>query len=280
MYRAPQDPQRIAAAPIHAWHGDAATARDDLLAVEEPLQLRLGPDPLAVLMRTPGHDDELAAGFLHAEGIIASAADIAALHIWRDHTGALADNTVTITLAPPAERVPGPPGASPDDPTRTPARRFTATASCGLCGTDTIDAALRLALPLPHPLTVPPALLYPLPQRLRDAQAVFAHTGGLHAAALFDLHGTLLALREDIGRHNAVDKLIGRALLDHQLPLHDRILLVSGRVSFEIVQKALQARIPLIAAISAPTSLAVQAARRANLTLVGFLRDGRLNVYR
>jgi FdhD protein len=148
-----------------------------------------------------------------------------------------------------------------------------------MCGKASVEAALRLAPPLERRLDVAPETLYPLPDRLRAAQTVFDRTGGLHAAGIFDRSGTLLALREDVGRHNAVDKLIGRALLDDQLPLSERILLVSGRVSFEILQKALVARIPVIAAVSAPSSLAVSVARRCNIALIGFLRAGRLNVY-
>jgi FdhD protein len=267
MFRTPDDPERIITLPTQQWQGDVAIARDDLLAVEEPLEIRLGSEPLAVIMRTPGHDDELAAGFLHGEGIIRSRQDLQELRLWQDLAGAFAENVVTIRLA------------SGDADAGVRSRQFYATSSCGLCGKASIEAALRLAPPLPRHANVQPALLYPLPDRLCAAQAVFARTGGLHAAGLFSLDGALLLAREDVGRHNAVDKLIGRGVLDDLLPLHDRILLVSGRISFEIVQKALVARIPLIAAISAPTSLAVETARRCNMALVGFLRDGRLNVY-
>ncbi|HWE63833.1 MAG TPA: formate dehydrogenase accessory sulfurtransferase FdhD [Chloroflexota bacterium] len=267
MFRAQDDPERIITTPIQRWQGDACVEDDDALAVEEPLEVRLGASPLAVIMRTPGHDEELAVGFLHGEGIVRSRADLVTVRLWQDEHGAFAQNRVTITLRQQAAA----PGAWQ--------RQFYATSSCGMCGKASIEAALSLAPPLARRLEVAPETLYAFPDRLRAAQAVFDRTGGLHAAGLFDLAGNLLALREDVGRHNAVDKLIGRALLDGALPLSERILLVSGRVSFEILQKALVARIPLIAAVSAPSSLAVSVARRTNIALIGFLRAGRLNVY-
>jgi FdhD protein len=262
--------ERVAPVAITRWRGDEARADEDALAVEEPLEVRLNGKPLAVIMRTPGHDDELALGFLHGEGMIHGREDIAGMRALRDHRNGIARNRVVVRLT-----------ASADAPAEagTDTRRFYASSSCGMCGKSSIEAALRLAPPLEHRLEPRPQLLYELPQRMREAQALFDQTGGLHAAGLFDLDGNLLALREDVGRHNAVDKLVGRALLDGALPLHDRILLLSGRCSFEILQKALVARIPLIAAISAPSSLAVETARRCNIALAGFLRDGRLNVY-
>ena len=267
MYRAAVDPERMYALRVTAWNGDQAGEHDDFLAAEEPLDLRLGPTPLAVIMRTPGHDDELALGFLHGEGIIHSRADVQALGLWRDELGALAQNRVTVHLREPSVSL----GSF--------ARNFYATSSCGMCGKASVDAALLLAPPLARRLTPRPEVLYSLPDRLRAAQMVFDRTGGLHAAGLFDLDGRLLWAREDVGRHNAVDKLIGRALLDQALPLDRHILFVSGRVSFELVQKALAARIPIIAAVSAPSSLAVQAAEQSRMALVGFLRGSRLNIY-
>lgn len=268
MSRSDDGPAGVATTSIRRWHGQSATDDEDALAVEEPLELYLDGAPLAVIMRTPDHDDELAAGFLHGEGIIRRREDLTALLLWRDERGGFADNRVTLRLAQPrAEDI------------ACATRQFYATSSCGMCGKASIEAALRLAPPLAQRLEPRPEVLYALPDRMRAAQAVFARTGGLHAAALFDLDGNIQTLREDVGRHNAVDKLVGRALLDGVLPLDDRILLLSGRCSFEIMQKALVARIPLVAAISAPTSLAVQVARRSNIALAGFLRDGRLNVY-
>lgn len=266
MYRSPDDPERILSTPVRRWHDDQEEVAGDTLAVEEPLEIFAGPLPLAVIMRTPGHDDELAAGFLHGEGLARNREELGALAVWRDAEGNLAQNRVTVTSA----------GAEASAPAE---RRFYATSSCGICGKASIEAVLALAPPLAGKTTVAPAILYGLPEQLRAAQSVFEATGALHAAGLFALDGTLLTVREDVGRHNAVDKLIGRALLDGKLPLDQHILLVSGRVSFEIVQKALMARIPIIAAVSAPTSLAVQVARRANITLAGFVRGRRLNIY-
>lgn len=267
MYRAAEDPERVVTTRIDRWSGEDHAIVDDAIVVEEPLEIYLADQPLAVIMRTPGHDDELALGFLHGEGLIRHADDVRALGLWRDARGAFAQHRVTLALRD-APQSPG-----------TWQRSFYATSSCGMCGRASIDAALRLAPPLDRRLSLPPSAFYPLPDRLRETQTAFDRTGGLHAAALFDTAGALRAVREDVGRHNAVDKLVGRALIDRALPLSGTILLVSGRVSFEIIQKALVARIPAIAAISAPSSLAVSAARRANIALVGFLRSGRLNVY-
>ena len=266
MYRSPQDPERIVTTRIRRLRGSRAEEADDTLAVEEPLEIFAGEEPLAVIMRTPGHDEELAAGFLHGEGLLPDHGHLLSLGVWRDAGGDLAQNRVTVRWRD------GTPPASVQ-------RRFQATSSCGLCGKTSVESALALAPALAGRVVVAPEILYALPDRLRAAQSVFQATGALHAAGLFDLGGTLLTVREDVGRHNAVDKLIGRALLDGALPLDRHILLVSGRVSFEIVQKALVARIPVIAAVSAPTSLAVQVARQANIMLAGFLRDDRVNVY-
>jgi FdhD protein len=266
VFRSPRDPERMVEAPIQRLNGTDTIDDRDVLAVEEPLEIWLDDGPLAVIMRTPGHDDELAVGFLHGEGILSGLTDIAALRWWRDVAGNLAENRVTVQLREAGRAVPV-------------QRRFYATSSCGLCGKASIEAVLALAPALSRRLAPTPEVLYALPERLRAAQTVFEYTGGLHGAGLFDMEGTLLWAREDVGRHNAVDKLIGRALLDDRLPLNHHILLVSGRVSFEIAQKALMARIPVIAAVSAPTSLAVQVARQANIVLAGFLRGRRVSLY-
>lgn len=240
-------------------------AVEDVLAVEEPLEIRIHNQPLSLTMRTPSHDAELAAGFLFAEGVIKSAADIAQLAPSpRNRDG----NVLNVILA---DRV-------ACDWAKL-KRHFTTTSSCGLCGRESI-AAVRKQLPrVRTTVKVPASRLQALPQKLRAAQAVFAATGGLHGAGMFDLRGRLLIAREDIGRHNAVDKVLGWGLLNGQLPFDRRILLVSGRASFEIVQKALAARIPILCAVSAPSSLAVELAQSAGMTLVGFLRDGSMNVY-
>jgi FdhD protein len=245
--------------------GDAEGA-SDLLAAEEPLEIRLDGKPLAVTMRTPapGSDAELALGYLLGETIISSA-DVAGISECRadEDDGGIADVRLRAGVEPS-------PGWQ---------RNFYATSSCGVCGKASIDA-LRFAAPaLPDGPSIDSGTLAGLPEALLGAQHVFSRTGGLHAAALFDTNGELAILREDVGRHNAVDKLIGRAAMDGRLPLHDGVLLVSGRLSFEIVQKALLAGLPIVAAVSAPSSLAVRLARETNMTLVGFLRSGSFNVY-
>jgi formate dehydrogenase accessory protein FdhD len=238
---------------------------EDVLAVEEPLEIRIHNQPLSLTMRTPGHDAELAAGFLFAEGVIRSAADLAKLAPSpRNRDG----NVLNVTLAD---------GVACDWSRLK--RHFTTTSSCGLCGRESI-AALRRRLPRVNaPVRVTGGLLAGLPGKLRAAQAVFAATGGLHGAGLFNARGRLLVAREDIGRHNAVDKVLGWGLLNGKLPFDRHLLLVSGRASFEIVQKALAARVPVLCAVSAPSSLAVELAQSAGMTLVGFLRDGSMNVY-
>jgi FdhD protein len=244
---------------------DARQTVDDVLAVEEPLEIRIHNQPLNLTMRTPGHDAELAAGFLFAEGVIKSVADIAKLAPSpRNRDG----NVLNVMLAD---------GVACDWSKLK--RHFTTTSSCGLCGRESI-AAVRKRLPrVRAQVKVPARLLHALPQKLRAAQAVFEATGGLHGAGLFDLRGRLLVAREDIGRHNAVDKLLGWGVLNNQLPFDRRILLVSGRASFELVQKALAARVSILCAVSAPSSLAVELAQSAGMTLIGFLRDGTMNVY-
>ena len=246
-----------------------AALREDAVAREEPLEIRLGGAPLAVVMRTPGDDEDLALGFLVSERVVRSPADVVSVR----HAAQLAapeaeENAIQVVLAP---------GVEVDlDALR---RNLYASASCGICGKATLENVLREAPPLDDASRFPAALLYDLPQRLAGAQPVFAATGGLHAAALFDADGGLLVVRADVGRHNAVDKVIGWALRRGRFPLSGHLLLVSGRVSYEIAQKALVARLPLVAAVSAPSSLAVDLAERSGMALVGFLRGATLNVY-
>lgn len=247
---------------------------EDHVATEEPLELRIAvagiTTNLAVTMRTPGADFELAAGFLLGEGVIRTTADILDIRYCVDGaTGELQHyNVVTVELAA---------GLRPD---LRPLERHFTTSACGVCGKASLDA---LQLPpgpgLPDGPVVPQALLFALPERMRQAQGIFQTTGGLHAAGLFDAEGTLLAVREDVGRHNALDKLIGWALMEGRLPLHQHIILVSGQASFELAQKAVAAGVPILCAVSAPSSLAVAVARRFTMTLVGFLRDQRCNIY-
>ena len=240
---------------------------EDEVAVEEPLEIRLAGEPVAVVMRTPGHDVELAAGFLLTEGILPDAAALGAIAYCRDaHDQPLAN----VVNAIPAE------GAQV---TRPRARRFDATSACGLCGKDRIEDIRVRCAPVAGNLRVPRALIPRLPPLLAEAQEVFQRTGGVHGAALFDATGRLLATREDIGRHNAVDKLIGRAVMAEELPLSNRILFVSGRIGFEIAQKAAVAGIPILAGVSAPSSLAVDLARELGVTLIAFVRPPRYNVY-
>ncbi len=249
--------------------------RSDTLAVEEPLEIRLELQrgsqleeiPLAITMRTPGTDRELAAGFLFTEGIIGEAADLA--HLGPASSGA-GCNTLVARLRP---------GLDIDELLLR--RHFYTTSSCGVCGKASLEALRTTGYTAP-PRGLPritPRLVCQLPARMAAAQSVFAATGGLHAAALFDADGQLLGLHEDVGRHNALDKLIGQELLAERLPLNDRILLVSGRTSFEILQKALAAGIPVVAAVSAPSTLAAELARSFGITLLGFVRGRRFNVY-
>lgn len=237
----------------------------DVLAIEEPLELRVDGQVVTVTMRTPGHDAELAAGFLLAEGWIREASDLLGIrHSPRNRDG----NLLEVARAD-----------MPSSDTSPRARTQLTASSCGLCGTASIQALRRRFAPVRDSLIVQPPVLLQLPETMRERQSSFDATGGLHAAALFEADGTMVVLREDIGRHNAVDKVIGWALLQKQLPLSNRILLVSGRTSFEILQKALAGGIPFVASVSAPSSLAVSFARRNRQTLVGFLREGRFNVY-
>ncbi|HZE12751.1 MAG TPA: formate dehydrogenase accessory sulfurtransferase FdhD [Chthoniobacterales bacterium] len=235
----------------------------DEVAIEEPLEIRTGNRAIATTMRTPGNDGELAAGFLLSEAIIRQRTDLQSL-------AATTENVINIELAPTVKFAPAA------------AQRFgTISSSCGLCGKTSIEFIRRQFPPieLPAAVKMPEATLIDLPGKLRAAQSNFARTGGIHAAGIFDFEGTALILREDIGRHNAVDKTIGRAFLDELLPLDRHVLVVSGRSSLEIVQKALAAGIPIVAAVSAPSSLAINFARECGQTLVGFLRPPTFNVY-
>jgi FdhD protein len=276
FWRSALDPERVMHVSVTHWQEDEQQQREDALTVEEPFEVRLNRQSLAVIMRTPGHDFELAMGFLFTEGVIARADDVVKIEEALDAEGLPLVNVVNVTLRPR-----GLPGQQIIQPQPTAfERHFAVSASCGLCGKNSIADLLLSAPPLePDTLRIAPSTLYELADRLRSEQAVFSHTGGLHAAGLFTTTGDLVLLREDVGRHNAVDKLIGHGLLHGTFPYREHILMVSGRTSFEIIQKALLARIPCIAAISAPSSMAVELADRGGITLVGFLRDLSMNVY-
>ncbi len=248
-------------------------SRFDELATEEPLEIRLSPTnkTLAVTMRTPGADFELVAGFLYSEGMIKNKSDIVKMSYCVDPNidGEQRQNIVNVTLKPELNLN-----------LKSLERHFFTNSSCGVCGKASIESLEQKGCPiLTNDWLVNPNIIYNLPEQLKTAQSVFNTTGGLHAAALFNPEGTLLKLREDVGRHNALDKLIGSGFLADELPLNQRIVLVSGRTSFEIIQKCLMARIPIICAISAPSSLAVSLAQVFNITLIGFLRGQRFNVY-
>ena len=253
---------------ISATGDGPAGAKADLLAVEEPLEIRIGGQALTVTMRTPGDDLDLAAGFLFTEGLLAPAVDLRQIRMCDEN---VADATL--------EASPAALGRATD--ARRAQRNFLTTSACGVCGKESIDAIrVRSRYDLAaDQVRVPPSVLASLPDRLREAQRVFASTGGLHAAGLFGPDGSLLVLREDVGRHNAVDKVIGWALRAGRLPLTGHILLVSGRASFELVQKAAVAGLPVLAAVSAPSSLAADLADEVGMTLVGFLRGSSMNAY-
>jgi FdhD protein len=254
--------RNILTVPVQRVEAEAVTPVQDLIAVEEPLEIRIGTTTVSITMRTPGHDLELAAGFLFTESILTS----------RDQIRSLAQesNSVTVELNPEVEV----------DLSRL-ERHFYTSSSCGVCGKASIEALRASNCPV-IARDVPlfsAARIHQLPDRLRQAQAVFDRTGGLHAAALFDLEGNLLSLREDVGRHNALDKLVGGEMLAARAPCSSRLLFVSGRTSFELVQKTVMAGIPILAAVGAPSSLAVEAAQRFGITLVGFVRNHRFNIY-
>lgn len=259
--------------PIERWRAGAWERVDDAVAAEEPLQLLLDGEPLSILMRTPGADVELALGLLLAERVIRSLADVRRVRVSAEsgegdspfvEADLVESNQVDILVRSGGRR---------------PQRSFVSSSACGVCGATTVESLeLDFEPPPPGP-TLQAALLTTLAARLREQQIVFERTGGLHAAGLFTAGGNVVALREDVGRHNAVDKVVGRALLEARLPGNDYVLAVSGRGGYEIVQKALAAGIPTVVAVGAPSSLAVATAQRFGMTLVGFLRPDRFNVY-
>jgi FdhD protein len=254
------------------WRAGAMSEQVDRLAVEEPLEIRLGGRRFTLTMRTPGHDEELAAGFLLAEGFINARGELGEIRRLRDAKGALDPNAIDVILNVPAaglrERL---------------QRNFVVSSSCGVCGKTSIEALERRIAPLSGAVAIERPALLRLPALMAEAQAVFAATGGLHAAALFRLEQAnepkLVVLREDVGRHNAVDKVVGWALAQDLIPLTRYVLMVSGRLSFELVQKAAAAGITILCAVSAPSSLAVELAEGLGMTLVGFLREPNFNVY-
>ncbi len=259
--------QSVEITEVVEWREGAVRRVSDYLAVEEPLEIRVNGASLSVTMRTPGHDLELTAGFLLTEGILDGAEQLAGIRALTDEaTGK--SNVVEVEIV----------GAEYDSARMQ--RNFFAASSCGVCGKASIEAIRRRGLRAPNPgFRVAPEVLCLLSEKLRGDQAVFEKTGGLHAAGLFTASGELLEIREDIGRHNAVDKIVGWALLEKRLPLSEHILMVSGRGGFEIAQKAIAAGIPVLASVSAPSSLAVKLSRELGLTLVGFLRGSRFVVY-
>jgi FdhD protein len=259
----------ISTTGVTEWSEGKFRSIDDYLAGEEPLEIRVGARAISVTMRTPGNDLELAAGFLLTEGLIAGRAQIASIRLEEEDVGNGKGNRVVVELAQGVEMN-----------SEASQRNFYSTSSCGVCGKASLEAIrVRGIKRLIAGPSVDPELLCRLPDRLREGQAIFGRTGGLHAAGLFNYSGELLVLREDIGRHNAVDKIIGWALAKDLIPLQDSILMVSGRGGFEIIQKALVAGIPVLASISAPSDLAVNLAREFGMTLVGFLRERRFVIY-
>ena len=262
-------PQRVTTTNVLEWNDGRSLRVLDDLAAEEPLEIRVGDAVVTMTMRTPGDDFELAAGFLYGEGIIDGRDHVARISYGRGPDGCRTGNIVEVAL----HRQSGVDFSASQ-------RHFFAASGCGICGRTSIEALRSREVPRPNKaFAVASELLIRLPAVLRSAQRVFGRTGGLHAAGLFDADGALGHVREDIGRHNAVDKVVGAALMEDELPLSECILLVSGRGGFEIVQKALVAGVPILASVSAPSSLAVRMARDGGLTLVGFLRDSRFVVY-
>jgi FdhD protein len=262
------EPERIREVEVRRYRDGAWASEADEVAAEEPLEIRVAGRSVAMIMRTPGHDRCLAAGFLVGEGIVATADDVLSITEALDRDGFPQPNVLDLRLRPELE-------ASD----RLWHRNFTVSSSCGLCGKTSIEAARVVAPPVAAPATVRTSTLLGLEARLRAAQAVFARTGGLHAAGLFDCLGNLLLHHEDVGRHNAVDKIVGQLLLERHLPIGDALLLVSGRASFELLQKAAIAAIPVFVAVGAPSSLAVEMASASQITLIGLLRPDRFVVY-
>jgi FdhD protein len=273
-WRSALDPERVMQIQVDHWSEQTAQQREEQLTIEEPFEVRIGHQSLAVIMRTPGNDAELALGFLLTEGVIERSEDVLTIENEIDEDGLPLPNVLNIILRNQKQQT-----ALQPQPVSF-ERHFAVSASCGLCGKNSIADLMISTPPLEsNGVAFHASTIYDLSDRLRSQQSVFRHTGGLHAAGLFSSDGDLLLLREDVGRHNAVDKLIGHGLLHDIFPYSDRLLLVSGRTSFEIIQKALLARIPCIAAISAPSSLAVELAERSGITLIGFLRGRSMNVY-
>ncbi len=267
---APKRPQSTSRVTVVTVEDGKRRRHTDRLATEEPMEIRVeGPGMeqrnVAVTMRTPGNDFELAVGFLHTEGIIAGQADVATVRYCAVPREEQHYNVVSVAVTRPLDVFPE--------------RNFYATSSCGVCGKASLEAIEVRCAPVADGLETTAEAIIGMPDALRARQKVFERTGGLHAAALFDAEGELIDVREDVGRHNAVDKLVGSELLAGRLPLSDRVMMVSGRTSFEIVQKAATAGIPVVCAVSAPSSLAVEAARSFGITLIGFLRGTRFNVY-
>jgi FdhD protein len=262
-----QKSRNIELTQVTEWNDGKSTRVEDFLAAEEPLEMRAGRYSLGITLRTPGNDEELVAGFLYSEGILSRREHLVSMRLPGNDDPER--NLVRVTLDPKVRLAQG-----------SAARRFSAGSACGVCGKASIMQLRRRGLRRPESDTVfDPEMLCRLPDKLRGAQAVFGRTGGLHAAALFNSSGDLLVVREDIGRHNAVDKVIGWAFLENRLPLGGHVLLASGRGGFEIVQKTIAAGIPVLASVSAPSSLAVQLARELGLTLAGFLRGRRFVLY-
>jgi FdhD protein len=265
----PSSPRDIDVTLIQEWNDGRVRPVQDYLVGEEPLQIRVGKHPLSVTMRTPGHDIELAAGFLFTEGIIQRREQIVSLDHADDGKPTERGNIIQVELT--------------DDvglDFESTQRNFFASSSCGICGKASIESVRARGISAPNPhFRVDAEVFWRIPDALRSAQQIFGRTGGLHAAGLFDASGKLLAEREDIGRHNAVDKIIGWALRENRVPLSESVLMVSGRGGFEIIQKAAMAGLPVVASVSACSSLAVQFAREVGVTLVGFLRGRRFVVY-
>jgi FdhD protein len=262
------DDPRTARVQALKWSAGRAAPAEECLAAEEPLEIRLGGRRFTLTMRTPGNDEELVAGFLFAEGFVACAHELGEIRRVRGPDGKPELNIIDVVLEVPA--------AALRDRLK---RNFAISSSCGICGKTSIESITRRVTPPQGAVRVTPRTILSLAAAMRSEQKIFAATGGLHAAALFDLKGKIAALREDVGRHNAVDKIVGWALAAGIVPLSDHILMVSGRLSFELVQKAAAAGVPILAAVSAPSSLAVALAEEAGTTIIGFLRDRSFNIY-